>query len=244
MGLINPSMPVIGSPNSTEEPKVKTALEAIVAEFNGNIEGVNLDPTVLAAAGVNDGSSVRRGKSIIATAEATSSAALTTLTTPDRVSNIVLPSDGLIFVLYSALWKSTVAGSQSTAALFLGANQIKATSTGFGVATQYAAYDASGGGAAGYYTPLQTSAYGLVSVNTTNSVDAGAPVTTGQVIGGFGGTSSAVTSGALTQSTNHAGVCMIYAAAGTYDVSVKFATPSGTLTAKERKLWVWSMGFD
>lgn len=44
-------------------------------------------------------------------------------------------------------------------------------------------------------------------------------------------------------SANQFGFVVLFAAAGTYDVSVQFKSSSGTVTAKERKLWVWTMGF-
>ena len=36
---------------------------------------------------------------------------------------------------------------------------------------------------------------------------------------------------------------MVFAAAGTYDISVQFKASSGSVTVKNRKLWVWTMGF-
>jgi hypothetical protein len=39
------------------------------------------------------------------------------------------------------------------------------------------------------------------------------------------------------------GVCYVFAAAGTYDVSVQFKASSGSITAKSRKLWVSSVDY-
>lgn len=42
MGLINPSLPTVGQPNSSEEPKIVTVESQLLALVNGNLEGVNL----------------------------------------------------------------------------------------------------------------------------------------------------------------------------------------------------------
>lgn len=42
MGLIDPELPEVGLPVTTEDPKVRDALAEIVAEINGNLDGVNL----------------------------------------------------------------------------------------------------------------------------------------------------------------------------------------------------------
>ena len=54
-------------------------------------------------------------------------------------------------------------------------------------------------------------------------------VTTGQIVN-VGGSASG-------------GVVTVFAAAGTYDVSVQFLAVAGSVTVKERKLWVWVQGF-
>lgn len=42
IGLTNPALPVIGNPNSTEDPKIQGAFSAILATLNGNIDSANL----------------------------------------------------------------------------------------------------------------------------------------------------------------------------------------------------------
>lgn len=255
MALISPTIPTIGQPNSTEDQDIVNALNTIVSAINGGLDNANiaaaagvtaaqLAAAVQAAAGLN-GSSTRRGKCIVATEESTTSTSYTTLTTPDRVSNIVMPTDGLIFVAYQAMWKSTVAGMQSQAAIFLGANQLKAAVSAAAPTTQSAGFDASGGGAAGFYTNLHSSAVGLSSDDSRLSTSSTAPVTTGQVAGaGYASEGDTRTDGEIALTASQSGICAIFAAAGTYDISVQFKTASGTVTAKERKLWVWSNGFD
>lgn len=216
---------------------LNTILAAFATQVNGNLEAANLasgavtsaktdSTTINTPAGLSDSGATRRGKSIISTEETTTSAAFTTLTTPDRVQNVVLPTDGLIFVAYQALWKGS--GVQSSlAAIFLGANQLKqainnsAPQSTFGIAssgfTNYAPV----------FTDVNSTTSSLLGSfsQTTNSSN----VTTGQVLGDAGLSLGAP----LT----------IFAAAGTYTISVQFSTSAGTLSVKDRRLWVWTMGF-
>jgi hypothetical protein len=62
--------------------------------------------------------------------------------------------------------------------------------------------------------------------------------TTGQVVGAGPQMSVSATSPQLV-----GGPCYIFAAAGTYTVSVQFKSSSGSVTAKNRKLWAWTLGF-
>src|SRR5438309_7960968 len=52
------------------------------------------------------------------------------LTTPDQVTGIVLPTNGLIAVWYQATWQTAAGNAQ--AALFLGSNQEKGGALGAG----------------------------------------------------------------------------------------------------------------
>ena len=180
-----------------------------------------LDETNLAAAlkailGVSDAGVVRRGKSIIATEESRTNVAYGLLTTPDRVSSVELPADGLMLITYAALWKESVAGA-ARAAIFLGANQLKVHATPIPVVTEAQL----SGGAANVYTSLKSAADGITSDSTVSGAY-GAPVTTGMFRGGL---------------------CVVEAAAGTYDVSVQFKASSGSVTAKNRALRVVTLGF-
>lgn len=182
------------------------------------------DSRLAEAAGASiDGGSVRRGKTIIATEETRNNTAYGTLTTPDQVSNIVMPTDGLIVVAYQALWKSSVSGAGS-AAIFVGANQL-VTADGNGAPGAEAAEAATGGTTS--YATLATAFYGLAGGVAPSSAET--LVTTGQTV-------KNALSGA-------GGVVHIFAAAGTYDISVQFKASSGSVTAKERKLWVWTESF-
>lgn len=214
-----------------------TAGHIFVANASGVITGVAMsgDGTIsqagaltvtdLAAvksqAGITAGGIVRAGKSIIATQQTTTSASYTTLTTPDQVSNVVLPTDGLIVVAFQAYAKTSV-GQSGRAAIFLGANQLKGPDT---VPAVTETFGFSSG--ADNWATVFSSSRGL-GVDDLGSVTSPAVVTTGMI---------------LPTPLSEGGLCPIWAAAGTYTISVQWKTSSGTLTAKERRLWVWTRGF-
>jgi len=179
--------------------------------------------SLLQRLGLNDSSGQKaRGTTQIATQEARTNTAYGLLATPDRVSGIVLPTNGLIAVAYQAMWFESVSNA-ARAAIFVGANQLKIAS----VAGAPVVTEAQTGGAVGTSTPLHTHGGGIISENASSAIT---EVTTGQVVGGGAG---------VTQN----GICYIFAAAGTYDISVQFKASSGTVTALNRHLWVWSVGF-
>jgi hypothetical protein len=180
--------------------------------------------TVNVAGGFNEGSNVRRGKSIIAGAESRSSTSYGTLTTPDRVQNIVLETSGLLFVAFQARWQNSVT-SAGRAAIFLGSNQLKqATNSGASAVVQ----EATGPTDAAEYLPLSSTPYGLDSIGGSGTNYSTGDATTGQSISyaGSGG-----------------GIACIFAAAGTYTVAVQFKSTSGSVTVADRKLWVWTQSF-
>lgn len=177
-----------------------------------------LDTAIPSVLGINGAGIIRRGKSIIATEEARTNVAFGLLTTPDRVQNIVLPTDGLIVILYDAMIKSSGAATGS-AAIFIGANQLKTDQGGTTSAVQ--AVNTAGTDS---YRHISTFSGGLAA---SGGVWTGS-VTTGQTVN---------------NNTSASFGCAVFAAAGTYDVSVQFKATSGSVTAKERKLWVWTVGF-
>lgn len=162
-----------------------------------------------------------RGATNIATSQSTSSTSFATLATPDQVTGIVLPINGLIAVWYRAIWSSTGSGAGS-ATIFLGANQVESDQGGTGPVAQ-AALTA----AAGVSNGLSTSGVGLISPNSGSSY--GSDVTTGQIVSTSGGVGG--------------GPCYLFAAAGTYTVSVRFKASAGSVTASSRKLWVQAIPF-
>jgi hypothetical protein len=275
------STPTVGQPNTTEDPKVATAVSTLNAKLDGsnNLDGAALAAGTVAAAalasgaalsnlgsgtvpwsklagtsvqsqlGVNDGTTVSRGQNPIATPESRTNTAYGLMTTPDRVQNVVLPTNGLIFVAFQALWQESVVDA-ARAALFIGSNQLKVRS----VDTAAPATQGARTGAAinvNTYRPLVSSAAGLAS-GTKGTVVSTSDVTTGQVVGAVDPDTTASPNLAmdiggtevdLTGNGAAAGAVMVFAAAGTYDVSVQFKASSGSVTAKERTLWVWTQGF-
>lgn len=169
------------------------------------------------------------GKSNIATEESRSNSSYGYLTTEDKVSGIVLPTDGLIVVAFQAMWKQSVSAA-GAAALFIGANEAK-----IAVDTEAApgTTAASPGTSTNTYKALVSSPDAILSGGGDATAYTG-DVTTGQVLGVANGSSG----------LNKGGLVHIFAAAGTYEVGVKFKASSGSVTVKERKLWVWSMAFD
>jgi hypothetical protein len=244
MGLLTPILPTPGDPNASEDLDVLSALTALYGLVNGNVDDANItdgslsaaiaaaaiDDTKLASAlaailGVSSGSTVRRGKSIIAAAEARSNTSYGLLTTPDRVQNVVLPTDGLIAVAFQADWQNSV-GSAGNADIFIGANQLKRA---YASVAAPGVSPAVGPSTAASYRPLASYGGGLFASADVGTAHSG-PVTTGQAVGDF-------------TNSPEGGPCYIFAAAGTYDISVQFKASSGSVTARNRQLWVWTLGF-
>lgn len=159
-----------------------------------------------------------RGMANINISEVRTNTAYGVMPTPDQVTEIVLATNALIVVAYQATWQESVSGAGS-AALFLNGVQLEEAGQN---ATVVAAVG-SMGGTANESVPLSTSPVGLTS--TTGGTGYPGDVTTGQIVGVgvFGGP------------------CYIFAAAGTYAVSVRFKSSSGSVTALNRQLWCWTM---
>lgn len=215
-----------------------------VTHLNNNlnrlVDGLNLavDSGLAELAGLSvDAGTVRRGKTNIATEESRTNTAYGTLTTPDRVASVVLPTDGLIGVLYHATWKESVAGA-ARAAIFLGSNQLQMREAAG--PTTSAAWTNSG--TANVDSPLTSFPLGLAG--NPNASGTAADATTGQVVGtASNGTQFETGTPTGLAAQYPGGPCYIFAAAGTYTVSVQFKASSGSVTAKNRKLWVWTMAF-
>lgn len=177
------------------------------------------------------GAAVRRGKSIVATEESRTNTAYGTLTTPDQVANVVLPTDGLIVVAYQALWRPSDASAIARAAIFVGSNQLMWADNDGAPAVQEVSFDASSNAASIGYASLATSGRGLESPQVAATANPESQVTTGQVIY------------SKASSSANGGPCYLFAAAGSYTVSIQFKATVGAVFAKDRKLWVWTIGF-
>ena len=187
------------------------------------------------------------GKSIIAATETRSNAAYGLLATPDRVQGIVLPTDGLLAVWYHALWSAATA--PPFASIFIGANQLKIGKTNTAPVPQAAATPLSAGN--GFKCHLSSCIFGLVSNNESTGSDA-TDLTTGQVVGAapFTGdflesetTTTPGSAQSLPANLPLGGPCYIFAAAGTYDISVQFKVGAGSVSVSNRKLWVRALNF-
>lgn len=212
-------IPVVGEKVSTGDPKFIKGLET----FNGLLGASNkiTGTGIEAAAGIGAGQLAAAAKpfvwytpKVIATEQTRESASFGTLTTADEIKEVVLPENGLIQIGYVAKWKSSVAAA-GKAAIFIGANQLKFGGTG-------AVAETASSGTEFNILSSVSNENGLNSVGSATA----AFVTTGEAIG----------------ASTQGGFCSIFAAAGTYNISLQFRSTSGSITAKERKLWVAVLG--
>ncbi|WP_028058384.1 hypothetical protein [Candidatus Solirubrobacter pratensis] len=210
----------------------KLATDAVTTTklLNGAVTVPKLDSAFATYLGITQGTTVRRGKSMISAEESVTTGGIgfQLMPTPDRVTSVSLPTDGLISVAFQAMWKA-VTPANAMAALFLNSTQVQVV---LDTATNPASAAANMPTGANLYRALATSGFGLHSSANSSGAYTG-DATTGQIIG------VSPANGTLAGS----GVCHIFAAAGTYDVSVRYATGPDPVTAKNRKLWVWTTGF-
>jgi hypothetical protein len=167
------------------------------------------------------------GKAIIATSQTLTGAGYALMPTPDRVSGLVLPTDGLIAVVYQATWNRSSTVSTPQAAIHINTSgAVAAQNTTAGGPTGLQA-QTSLTGSAGVDVPLASYPGGLFGNGGTVSYTG--DVTTGQIQGVGTGVGA----------TYYGGPAYVFAAAGTYDISVRFNVGTTTLTVKNRKLWAW-----
>jgi hypothetical protein len=198
---------------------------AIRDVINGNLDTDNIDSGVLEDIGVSETGTVRRGKAVIATEEARANTAYGLMTTPDQVSSIVVPADGLLFVSYRGMIKESVQGA-AAAAVFIGANQVKQVDVfAAPVVAEWTSVTSLGIDDSG------ANVYGLLEGPGTNGEFSLRQRTAGNAYSGD------VTTG-MPQP-----FAAFFVAAGTYNVSVQFKASSGSVTVKNRALRVWTMGF-
>jgi len=178
-----------------------------------------------------------RGKSIIATTETYNTTSLGVLPTPDRVTGVVHPANGVLSIWYDALWKLTAgqpSSHQGLASIYIGSNELQIRNrTGTGGSLVYATLSTPGV-TNGKWTGLGSGKTGLVSPSDLTPsgglANDAVNVSTGQIVGA---TLAGVTMGG--------GRIDVWVNAGTYNVEVRFArTGTQPLTVKERKLWVQS----
>lgn len=149
---------------------------------------------------------------VIATEQTRESATFGTLPTADLIKEVKVGAKGLLRVGYSARFKSSVSAA-GKASIFLGANQFRIYTT------EPKTQQASTVGTT--FRQLSTCS-GLGLATSTSGEATGADVTTGQLI----------------SSGLEGGMAELWLAEGTYEVSIEFKATSGSVTAKERRLWV------
>jgi hypothetical protein len=189
-----------------------------------------------------------RGKSIIATEESRSSSSYGLMTTPDRVSGIVLPTDGLLRIHYAAEIKGS-SGNNARAAIFIGSNQLKIAANNS--ASPIAAETQILTQASNAYNRIATFEGGLLARGSLDPSNAAIhPTYTGDVTTGQASYVDFVTQPTDGASTGAyavqvgGGFCLVEAAAGTYDISVQFAAvSSGSVSVRNRRLRVDALAY-
>ena len=222
MGTIALQVPVVGNPNSVADPQIASDFTTLQTWANGNVDATNMTPAFAQSVSANQPSQTVKGFVSIPTSQSTGSTTYTTLSTPDQVTGLTLPSGGIIQLWYFAYWTESVAGA-ARAAIFLGANQLQSEASNSSAPSVTPA-EAQLGNAARPVRPLTSTPSGLLSDNSGSS--SSGPVTTGQTI-----------------SVGAGGACSIMATPGTYAVSIRFKASSGTVTASNRQLWVSVQSF-
>lgn len=212
MAIINPSLPEKDQPRGTEELDLLSALTALLAEFNGNIDNANVDAAAGIALSKINGGITFVGSTVIDGSEARTNTAYGLLATPDRVQNVPIASGSLLWIGYMAIFKNSVK-SAGRAAIFLGSNQLKKRDT-----TAPAGDEAFGVNDTNE-TLCYTSPFGLQAESPGSGGTVAADATTGMVLG--------------------KGVIPVAGIpSGTIDVSVQVKASSGSITLRQRKLYV------
>lgn len=179
--------------------------------------------------GLTDSSTVRRGKVIHPLATGGVDQRFSTSygvlgSHPDIVNNLVLPTDGIIAIAYYANWEANW-GVNAYAAIFLNSNQLKVANPGQAAPIVQEAIQSPS-----LNTGVLTTFLGGL-VTTQPSVNYSGEVTTGQILG-------------VGNSLYTGGPCYVFAAAGTYSVSVQFKSADGSaVNVWDHKLRAWTIGF-
>ena len=232
------TLPVAGTTlNSIADPEIASALQTLLTWGNGNIDGVNVTAAFAQSASVNQGAQTVKGASIIATSQSVTSTTYTTLATPDQITGLAVPANGLLRVWYNATWQESVA-SAARAAIFIGSNQLKVPYSQFaGGPVTEAAYTGSA-------SPVNTN-YALAScpiglIGSSQSAYSGDVTTDKQ---GIATAASGIELGGvvelevLSTPIGFGGPCDVdNLPAATYTISVQFKSSSGSVTVSNRRL--------
>lgn len=229
-------MPTINLTNSLAagQPRDVTKIQQNFVDLrtaiNGGLDGDNFTSATRQAMGLSDASNIRRGSAVIATSQSIAGTSYAALTTPDRVSNVVVAANSLLLVSYWCVGLKTVGGTSETYSmgLFLNGTQVKSR---FGIAP---ASGVSAGlfeqaGIAGGLAP--TTSHCLFTANTDDGFD--------ELFSGNGAPADDTAAG------HPVGTFVpIVVAAGTYTVEVRFKKTAGaTASIQSRRLYARSEAF-
>lgn len=222
------SIPTVGEANTTADPKVKTALETYnnSLDAENKLKGSSIATSTIESSNIKNETILSEDLAlsakpvrfytpkIIATEQSRENVAFGTLTTADEIKEVVVAENALVELSYVGLVKCSVGGA-GRMAIFIGSNQLKVAGTTIPVVQEA--------------TVTETGFQQAVSIP-----------------GGLGtgtiGTSYVTTGQTLTTGTS-GGVCRIFnLPAATYTFSIQYRATSGNITAKERKLWVTTLG--
>jgi hypothetical protein len=224
-GSVAPTLPTKGDTRPTSDARTRGSLVTLRDALNELLDSENkilssaLGKEVVTAAKLAKGLGAIQWYTpkVIPTEESRSNVAFGTLTTADEIKEVVVAENALVVVGYSALVKSSVSAAGKMA-LFLGANQLKQIGTTTPEVQEATTVSTALGN-------CSTGARGLGYTGVGTSY-----VTTGMVLGN--GTEG-----------NQGGFTIVQRlAAGTYNISVQYKATSGSVTAKERDLWVMTVG--
>lgn len=188
---------------------------------------------------------VERKSLIVAGEESRTDTGYGTMGTPDQLA-VTLAGRGLIRVGFDALMKESVA-SASRAAIFINENQLKVPAAG-GVGNSIAALQSAAVGATGAFFKLSSSPTGLVILGGGGFT--GADASTGQALGLANGANGSFNQQVeetgiadLAVGTNGGELVIKGLAAGTYTISVRTKSTSGSVAMKARTLYVEAASF-
>lgn len=112
MPEINPTIPVVGFPHTTEDPKTRAALITIRNAINGNldmdnwtpgsVEASSLDDDLAKSVGIDNGSVSGRDYDFVATSQGTTSSSYTDLATAGPSITLDVPTDGFVLLYAEA----------------------------------------------------------------------------------------------------------------------------------------------
>lgn len=172
------------------------------------------------------------------TAETTTSASYTTLTTPDRVEVNRLGTNGILWVLFKSQWKISAASGTQAAAIFLDGTQLqygrKNNTPAVAELAQTLVTTYSHMGTAVNSTATTASTGMSAALATTLSTADVSDVTTGQTF---------VAADTIGNHYTGAAIPIFGLPAGDYTVEIRYKTSANTLTVRERRLWAWAQNF-